>query len=96
MLVHVVLFDFKADVDPGRREVVLDLARKALVRIPGVSNLLAGKSIRKETEYPFALSMYFESEAALNIYRDHPDHVKFRDVDFFPLLEKVQGLDYED
>lgn len=96
MLVHLVRFEFKPDVDSQQREAILTLARKKLAELPGVRHLLVGRSIKPDSEYDYALSMYFENEQALKTYRDHPDHVHFRDVEFFPFLKDVQGLDYAD
>lgn len=94
MLVHVVLFRFKSDVAEATREEILAAARDVLPKIPGVSHLLVGKSIKKDAEFDHALSMYFEDEAALIAYRDHPGHVRFRDETFFPFLDDKMGLDY--
>lgn len=96
MLIHVVLFNFKAEVTESKRKEVLDIARKVLPEIPGVTNLMAGKKIRDMDEFEYAISMNFLDTAALEEYRQHPDHVKFRDIDFFPYVETKQGIDYED
>jgi len=96
MLVHVVLFDFKPDVATQKRQSILDLARVKLAAIPGVMNLLVGKAATDKCDYPFALSMYFDDLQALETYRAHPDHVHFRDVEFFPYLQRKQGMDYND
>lgn len=96
MLVHVVLFNFKPDLYEDRKTEILQLSRTKLAALPGVKNLLVGKSIKSENEFAYALSMYFEDEQALDTYRNHPDHVHFRDVTFFPFLENFKGLDYAD
>jgi fructose-bisphosphate aldolase class II len=92
----MVLFNFKEEISADRREEILQLSRKKLAALPGVSHLLVGKTIKADDEFAYALSMYFENEDALNTYRDHPDHVHFRDVDLFPHLDGVRGLDYTD
>ena len=94
MLVHVVLFSFKPELDGTAREAVLRAAREELPRLPGVRHLLVGKCVNPEPEYDYALSMYFEDEKALDAYRDHPDHVRFRDERFKPHLSAIKGLDY--
>ena len=96
MLVHVVLFNFKSDLSVKRKAEILELCRKTLAALPGVQNLLVGRSIKSDGEFSYALSMYFENEQALETYRNHPDHVYFRDVEFFPFLENFKGLDYAD
>ncbi len=96
MLVHVVLFDFKDFVGEAQREEILEKARKTLSALPGVQHLLVGKNIKEGAQYSYALSMYFDNQEALETYRVHPDHAHFRDEEFFPFLEKVEGLDYAD
>jgi len=96
MLFHAVLFCFKDNVPDTRRDNILRLSREVLPKIPGVMNLMAGKTINPNNEYDHAITMYFEDEAALQEYRDHPAHVHFRDVEFFPYVDKKIGLDYSD
>jgi len=96
LLVHVVLFDFKKDVTDDKKEEVLAHSRETLTKLPGVRNLVVGKNIKEDGGQSFALSMYFENSEALESYRIHPDHEKFRDNDLFPYLENIKGMDYED
>ena len=96
MLLHVVMFDFNPELDETKRQAILALSREALPKIPGVMNLMAGRNIRPDQEYPYAISMYFENQAALQVYRAHPAHEHFRDVEFFPYLGNKMSLDYED
>lgn len=96
MLIHMVLFDFKEFVGETQREEILENARKKLSALPGVQHLLVGKNIKVGAPYGYALSMYFPDVEALEAYRVHPDHAHFRDEEFFPFLEKVEGLDYAD
>lgn len=96
MLVHVVLFNFKKELNESERQKILDICKKKVPMLPGVNHLLVGKSIKGDSEFTYALSMYFADENALQTYRNHPDHVHFRDVEFFPFLENVKGLDYAD
>ena len=96
MLFHAVLFNFKSDVSDVKKQEILRLAYDLLTPIPGVSGLNAGRTIHPGAEYEYAITMYFEGGApALQAYRDHPDHVRFRDIEFFPFLDTKLGLDYE-
>lgn len=96
MLFHAVLFNFNDDVTEQKRKTILQLAYDLLVPIPGVLDLHAGRSIKSDSEYEYAITMYFEGgQPELQEYRDHPNHVRFRDVEFFPFLKSKLGLDYE-
>lgn len=96
MLMHVVLFDFKKEVTEDNRKEILELAKNVLPTLPGVTNLVVGKNIKQNAGQQYALSMNFTDAKALETYRIHPDHEHFRDKDFFPYLENVKGIDYED
>jgi|GEM_PF-3795990 len=96
MLFHAVLFNFKEAVEGEKREEILKITREKLGKIPGVKNLLVGKTIKHKSEFEYGLFMHLENQDALQTYREHPDHVYFRDVEFFPFLENYKGLDYED
>lgn len=97
MLFHAVLFNYKDDVTEEKKKTILDLAYSLLMPIPGVSALHAGRSIKEDAEFEYAITMLFEGgQPALQAYRDHPDHVRFRDIEFFPFLKDKLGLDYED
>lgn len=96
MLAHIVLFNFKSEISDPEKERILALSREKLAKLPGVQNLLVGKTIKQDSEFEYALTMYFDDVKALDHYRDHPDHVHFRDKELFPFLDKVKGLDYAD
>ena len=96
MLFHSVLFNFKPDIGEEKKNEVLKHARELLAGIPGVMNLHVGKAIRQKSDYEYGLFMYIDNQEGLQVYREHPNHVKFRDVEFFPFLENYKGLDYED
>ena len=96
MLAHLVVFNFKVDLSKEKQDEILQRCKTDLPKLPGVQNLVVGKNVRQGSEYEYGLCMYFNDEAELDIYRNHPDHVHFRDVVFFPFLEKVQGFDFEE
>lgn len=96
MLFHAVLFNFKSDVSAASIDRIISEARTKLPSIPGVMNLFAGKALNENLEYGYAITMLFKDEGALEEYRDHPDHVQFRDVDFYPYVTTKTGIDYVD
>lgn len=96
MLIHVVLFNFKDDVSEIQKNDLLEKARTMLAPIPGVANLMAGKSIRDTEDQQYAISMNFKNEVELEAYRIHPEHERFRDEVFLPIIRSKQSLDYFD
>ena len=96
MLLHAVLFNFKPDLSEEKKKRIYQLSYEKLEPIPGVMNLHTGKTINESAEYEHGVFMYFEDREALQKYRAHPEHIRFRDEEFFPFLESYTGLDYED
>lgn len=96
MLFHAVLFNFREDVDAKKREEIFAAARAKLPKIPGVTSLCVGENIEPDGEFRHAITMCLPNRAALDVYRDHPLHVEFRDVDFFPFVAEKQRLDFEE
>ena len=98
MITHVVVFWVKPEVQDGR-EQLFAAAREHLPRIPGVQNLRYGASIPSErpvvdTSYTMAISMDFASQADLDTYQQHPEHLAFIAKVVKPLVERVLLYDF--
>ena len=75
MLLHLVCFKYKADVDPEtRRQHRERLA--ALKNIDGITDLKVGADVVKSARsYDTGLSITFVDRAALEAYQKHDRHV---------------------
>ena len=80
MLRHILVFKMKETANGKTgKENGLELKRmiEALKSIPQVKKIDIGFNLRKgPTDYDLGMYSEFDSQEALNIYRDHPDHVK--------------------
>ena len=80
MLNHVVLFKLKEYPDAEKREI-LEKIKSALEglkdKIKEVKHLEVGLNYEFEAKsYDLCLISHFENEAALDVYRVHPEHLK--------------------
>ena len=75
MLIHIVSFKYKADVDEAtRRDHRAKL--KALAGLPGVLELKVGEDmVRSARSYDTGLLVRFADRAALDAYQKNPQHV---------------------
>jgi hypothetical protein len=75
MLIHLVSFKYKPDVDSaGRRDHRARLKR--LAAIPGVIELKVGEDVvRSPRSYDTGLLVKFPDRAAFDAYQAHPDHL---------------------
>jgi hypothetical protein len=75
VLIHIVCFKYRADVDDrARREHRLRL--KGLAGLPGVVELKVGPDVvRSPRSYDTGLMAMFRDRAALDAYQTDPRHV---------------------
>ena len=75
MVVHLVCFKYKTDVDHQARASHRDRLR-GLAKLDGILDLKVGEDfVRSERSYDTGLMVILKDKAALSGYRDHPEHV---------------------
>ncbi|HEV2351693.1 MAG TPA: Dabb family protein [Terriglobia bacterium] len=95
MICHLVLYQMKPELNDDSQNQLVRLALEKLALLPGVKNLRAGKSIKgPEKGYSVALAMDFADEAALEVYRVHPDHQKFVKEIAGPMVSEILRFDF--
>ena len=75
MLVHVVCFRYKKDIDAAARTQHRERLR-ALRDLDGIIDLRVGEDVvRSQRSYDTGLVIAFRDRAALDAYQTHPRHV---------------------
>ena len=83
MIVHVVLFEPRADLDEAQRRQVLDDLQRAAESIPTLKRCRIGRRIRHglpgyesamQVDYQYAAIMEFDDRGGLEAYLRHPAH----------------------
>jgi hypothetical protein len=82
MIKHIVMWNVKGSTQQLRQEVAHDIKQRfesLQGRIPGLVHLEVGIDISK-VDYACDMVLYteFESEASLEAYATHPDHLAIR------------------
>lgn len=98
MITHIVVFWVKPEVE-NARERLFAAAREHLTSIPVVQNFRYGASIPSERpvvdkSYTMAISMDFATQADLDTYQQHPQHLAFIGEIVKPLVERVLVYDF--
>jgi hypothetical protein len=84
VIVHVVLFEPRADLTDAQRDKVLDDLRAAAAEIPTLRRCRIGQRIKlglpgyeqaMTADYQYAAMMEFDDRAGLEAYLRHPAHV---------------------
>lgn len=96
MITHVVLVRTKEGADQAAVQRLVTDAKRKLAAIEGVRNLSAGVAFRTNASFNVGLCMYFETEQALQTYRDHPVHVNYVKEVFEPVAADFLSFDFHD
>ena len=83
MIVHIILFEPRADLERSQRQQVIDDLRSAADSIPSVKRCRIGRRVRHGTpgyeaamtvDYQYVVIMEFDDRAGLEAYLRHPVH----------------------
>jgi hypothetical protein len=96
MLTHIVIWKYREDVSQGEREEHVALLRGLPALIPEVETFAVGFDVLSlPRSYDTGLVATFRDRAALEIYTEHPEHVKVATLGR-KLSEHVASVDFED
>jgi hypothetical protein len=77
MVHHITLFKLKPEVTPEKLEQMMMTTRMSLLKIPEILSVKCGKSIDLKTEWPFFISLEFESMEKLQMTQEEAIYMKF-------------------
>jgi hypothetical protein len=102
VLVHLVLFRPKPDLDAAARQNLADALTAALTQIPSVRRVRVGRRVMHGRGYERAMRanyshiamLEFDDLAALQEYLQHPAHEQLA-AQFFAAFEEALMYDYD-
>ena len=95
MLTHIVIWKYRADVDPDIRAEHVALLRHLASIIPEVQTLAVGfDTLLLPRSHDTGLVATFADRAALDAYTVHPDHIKVAEFGS-TISEQVASVDFE-
>ncbi len=91
---HAIAFNFDASL--GEEEVAAMLARgrEQLLRVPGVRRVDSGEALTEGARYRLFWDIRFASEAVVETYWRHPEHVDYADNVFRPYAGDRLKIDF--
>ena len=95
MVHHVALYKLRPDVTPEIVEEMIRKTRSLLLKIPEVLSVRSGKKIDPHSEWPFFISLDFESLHKQTMFRDDPIYLKFLEEIVRAHTTETLLLDYE-
>jgi uncharacterized protein (DUF1330 family) len=95
MLRHIVMVNFKDEVNRQQQDEFAKMALETLGQLPGTKNVIAGRAseVEGKPRYAAALFIDFDSEAALKSYLENPIH-KATEAQTAPLFSEVLISNY--
>ena len=96
MLIHIVIWKYRDDVEQFAREEHVNLLRRLRNIIPEVQSLSVGfDTLFLPRSYDTGLVAVFADRAALDAYTVHPEHVKVAEFGR-SISEHVASVDFID
>jgi hypothetical protein len=95
MVLEVLLYKLRPEVEPDAVDELMRRARSQLLRIPQVLSVRAGKEIAPFSEWPFAVALEFDTRAKQAIAHDDPVWLKFTHDTMGPHVREHLSLQYE-
>lgn len=77
MVHHITLYKLKPEVTPQKLEQMMMTTRMSLLKIPEILSVKCGKAIDPKNEWPFFVSLEFESMEKLTMTQDDAIYMKF-------------------
>ncbi len=96
MLTHIVIWKYRADVEPEVREEHVRLLSNLKDKISQIQSLSVGSDVlRLPRSYDTGLVVIFQDRAALEAYTVHPEHIIVANLGR-TISEHVASVDFED
>ena len=95
MVHQVALFKLKPEVTPAKLEEMMVATRMYLLKIPEILTVKCGKGIDRDQEWPFFITMDFESMEKLAVTEDDAIYMKYISDVIQPNTTERLALCYE-
>ena len=95
MVHHVTLYKLKPEVTPAKLEQLMMTTRMTLLKIPEILSVKCGKNIDPKSEWPFFITLDFESMDKLAMTEEDAIFMKFVADVIKPHAEDRLTLNYE-
>jgi hypothetical protein len=102
VVLHIVLFRPKPNLNDADRRAMFDALRTASTGIPSVKQFHVGRRVlhgagyemSMREDYPYAAVIAFDDREGLQRYLEHPHHAELARL-FYALLDSALIYDYE-
>lgn len=100
MVHHIVMWNFKPEIEEGKKQELLtameDNLKNLVGKVPGLLTVEFVKEPISSSTHDMALVTTLEKPEDVAVYGSHPEHVKVADTYVRPYVMDRVCLDYED
>ena len=95
MIHHLLFFKLKPEVDEDGLAEMMRTSRSILLKVPEIQSIRTGRATDPGSEWPFYISLEFESLEKKRIYEDDAMYLKFQKVVVDRMTLASYHIDYE-
>lgn len=94
--IHIAIFKWKDGTSEEEVSEILSVIRNLRTKVPGVRDIRCGKNYHRASQgFTHGVVVFADDQAALQAYRNHPDHLRVA-----PVFESLEldgiGFDFDD
>lgn len=93
---HVVLFNVPDELTESDVAAIMREGKESLKIIPGVRGIRTGRAIQPDGRYRYCWLIRLSNQSAVEVYRNHPAHLRFANEVFRPVAADRMTLDIEE
>jgi len=95
MVQRVIFYKLKPEVDDIRLVEMMRATRSILLKVPEILTVTAGRALSPENEWPFTVTLEFDTLDRKRIAEDDPAFIRFDQAVVQPFTLDHYHLDYE-
>lgn len=95
MVQQIIFYKLKPEVDEARLTEMMRATRSILLKIPELLSVRAGRALKPDNEWPFFVTLEYDSLDRQRIAEDDPAFIRFRTTVVEPFTTEHYHLDYE-
>lgn len=92
---HMIIYNVEG-MDEDDAIAMMAEGRRVLSGIPGVREVFTGEAVKQGKGHRYCWLVRFVSQAVIESYRQHPDHIAFADKMFRPFAGERISTDYQE
>ena len=91
---RIILVNIKKDITEEQFSIIAQHGRDLLGAIPGVEVVSLGIALNADASHRCLVRLRFQNAEALKVYQTHPNHARFGNQEWLPIIANEILNDY--